>query len=259
MGIIAASAPILHTQDPNAIEPQNRFDPPSAAHWFGTDDLGRDVYSRTIFGGRISMLIAVAVTFFASAGALVFGVGAAYFRGGDMIGMRVIDGLMSIPPILLGMAFMALLGGSLQNVIIAVSITQLPLAARVLRSSVLSLREVPFVDAARAIGASPLRIIVVHILPNTMAPLIVQSSFIAAAAVLLEAYLSFLGAGLPSDVPSWGLVMADAQNYLSRAIWVIIFPGIFLVLTVLGISLVGDALRDILDPRLRPAGQPGLP
>ena len=251
MVLVSLLAPVLWTSSPTDIAPADRLDGPSSAHWFGTDHLGRDVYSRTIFGSRVSLIVAaVSGVISISAGAVV-GLVVGYSKRADSVLMRVMDGLMAIPSILLAMALMALLGGSVQNVIIAISVTQTPIAARILRSAVLTVREQMYVDAARVIGASDLRIMARHVLPNTLAPLIVQGTFIAAAAVLIEAYLSFLGAGTPVDVTSWGQMMSEAQLYLRIAEWIMIFPGVFLTLTVLGISLAGDGLRDILDPRLR--------
>lgn len=251
MVLVSLLAPVLWTSSPTDIAPADRLDGPSSAHWFGTDHLGRDVYSRTIFGSRVSLIVAaVSGVISISAGAVV-GLVVGYSKRADSVLMRVMDGLMAIPSILLAMALMALLGGSVQNVIIAISVTQTPIAARILRSAVLTVREQMYVDAARVIGASDLRIMARHVLPNTLAPLIVQGTFIAAAAVLIEAYLSFLGAGTPVDVTSWGQIMSEAQLYLRIAEWIMIFPGVFLTLTVLGISLAGDGLRDILDPRLR--------
>ncbi len=252
MILIALMAPVLFTSDPNATNPQLRFQPPSFAnYWFGSDNVGRDVYSRTIYGTRISLLVAFSVAVFALTSGATLGLISGYFRKADLVIMRFVDGLMSIPSILLAMALMALLGGSVQNVIIALSVTQTPIAVRIVRSSVLSIREHEYVTAARVIGSPTPRILVRHILPNILAPLIVQGTFIASAAVLLEAYLSFLGAGTPPDIPSWGQIMAEGQGYLSRAGWVILYPGIFLTLTVLGISLAGDGLRDSLDPVLK--------
>ena len=195
--------------------------------------------------------MAFSVAVFALTSGATLGLISGYFRKADLVIMRFVDGLMSIPSILLAMALMALLGGSVQNVIIALSVTQTPIAVRIVRSSVLSIREHEYVTAARVIGSPTPRILVRHILPNILAPLIVQGTFIASAAVLLEAYLSFLGAGTPPDIPSWGQIMAEGQGYLSRAGWVILYPGIFLTLTVLGISLAGDGLRDSLDPVLK--------
>ena len=251
MAILAVLAPLLNTIDPKEIDPRNRFLSPSMDTWFGSDNVGRDVYSRTIFGTRVSLIVGFAVAIIATFSAAMIGVLSGYYRKLDAVIMRFMDGLMSIPSVLLAMALMALLGGSVQNVIIALCVVETPRAVRIVRSSVLSLREQMFVDAARALGTSPLRILYLHILPNTLAPLIVQATYIGASAVLVEAYLSFLGAGPPPDVPSWGNIMAEGRNYIRRAVWVIFFPGIFLTLTVLGINLAGDGLRDNLDPRLR--------
>ena len=251
MAVLALLAPLLNTIDPKEIDPRNRFISPSADTWFGSDNVGRDVYSRTIFGTRVSLIVGFAVAIIATFLAAMIGVVSGYYRKLDAVIMRFMDGLMSIPSVLLAMALMALLGGSVQNVIIALCVVETPRAVRIVRSSVLSLREQMFVDAARALGTSPIRILYLHILPNTLAPLIVQATYIGASAVLVEAYLSFLGAGPPPDVPSWGNIMAEGRNYIRRAVWVIFFPGVFLTLTVLGINLAGDGLRDNLDPRLR--------
>jgi peptide/nickel transport system permease protein len=251
MMILALLAPLLNTIDPKEIDPRNRFLTPSMDTWFGSDNVGRDVYSRTIYGTRVSLIVGFAVAVISTFSAAMVGVVSGYYRKFDAVIMRVMDGLMSIPSVLLAMALMALLGGSVQNVIIALCVVESPRAIRIVRSSVLSLREQMFVDAARALGSSPLRVLYIHILPNTLAPLIVQATYIGAAAILVEAYLSFLGAGPPPDVPSWGNIMAEGRNYIRRAVWVIFFPGMFLTLTVLGINLAGDGLRDNLDPMLR--------
>jgi peptide/nickel transport system permease protein len=251
MMILALLAPLLNTIDPKEIDPRNRFLTPSMDTWFGSDNVGRDVYSRTIYGTRVSLIVGIAVAVISTFSAAMVGVVSGYYRKFDAVIMRVMDGLMSIPSVLLAMALMALLGGSVQNVIIALCVVESPRAIRIVRSSVLSLREQMFVDAARALGSSPFRILYIHILPNTLAPLIVQATYIGAAAILVEAYLSFLGAGPPPDVPSWGNIMAEGRNYIRRAVWVIFFPGVFLTLTVLGINLAGDGLRDNLDPMLR--------
>lgn len=251
MMILALLAPLLNTIDPKEIDPRNRFLTPSMDTWFGSDNVGRDVYSRTIYGTRVSLIVGFAVAVISTFSAAMVGVVSGYYRKFDAVIMRVMDGLMSIPSVLLAMALMALLGGSVQNVIIALCVVESPRAIRIVRSSVLSLREQMFVDAARALGSSPLRVLYIHILPNTLAPLIVQATYIGAAAILVEAYLSFLGAGPPPDVPSWGNIMAEGRNYIRRAVWVIFFPGVFLTLTVLGINLAGDGLRDNLDPMLR--------
>ena len=251
MTIIAILAPLLNTIDPKEIDPRNRFLSPSMDTWFGSDNVGRDVYSRTIYGTRVSLIVGFSVAIIGTSLSALIGVVSGYYRKLDAVMMRFMDGLMSIPSVLLAMALMALLGGSVQNVVIALCVVETPRAVRIVRSSVLSLREQMFVDAARALGSSPFRVLYIHILPNTLAPLIVQATYIAASAVLVEAYLSFLGAGPPPDVPSWGNIMAEGRNYIRRAVWVIFYPGMFLTLTVLGINLAGDGLRDNLDPRLR--------
>ena len=251
MALVAIFAPLLFTSDPSAVAPRERFSPPSAGHWFGTDNIGRDLWSRVLYGSRVSMTVGAAVAVISVLTSIVFGLLAGYYRRLDAFIMRIMDGLMAIPSVLLAMALMALLGGSVQNVIIALCVVETPRAVRIVRSSVLSIREEMFVDAAHALGVSPPRILRAHILPNTFAPLIVQASFIAASAVLVEAYLSFVGAGPPPEVPSWGNIMADGRHYISRFVWMIVFPGVFLTLTVLGINLAGDGLRDSLDPKLR--------
>ena len=251
MALFAIFAPILFTGDPSAVAPRERFTPPSAGNWFGTDNIGRDLWTRVLFGSRVSMTVGAAVAVISVLSSIVFGLLAGYYRRLDAVIMRFMDGLMAIPSVLLAMALMALLGGSVQNVIIALCVVETPRAVRIVRSSVLSIREEMFVDAAHALGVPPPRILRTHILPNTFAPLIVQASFIAASAVLVEAYLSFVGAGPPPEVPSWGNIMAEGRHYISRFVWMIVFPGIFLTLTVLGINLAGDGLRDSLDPKLR--------
>ena len=251
MVLIAIFAPVLFTEDPNAVEPRNRFVGPSADNWFGTDVVGRDVYSRTIYGSRVSLIVAAAVASITTLLAVVIGLLVGYYRWVDMAVMRIVDGLMSIPAILLAIALMAIFGGSVQNVIIALCVVETPRAVRVMRAAVLGLKEEMFIDAARAVGAPTYRILARHIFPNTVAPLIVLATFIAASAILLEAYVSFLGAGVSQETPTWGSIMAQGRQYLSRAVWIIFFPGVFLTLTVLGINIAGDGLRDKLDPKLR--------
>lgn len=251
MALVAVSAPLIASADPTYVDPFSRFTEPGALFWFGTDNLGRDVFARTIYGTRISLMVGFSVACLSLFAAICIGLPSGYYRKVDAVVMRVMDGLMSIPSILLAMALAALLGGSMQNVIIALTVVETPRSVRVVRSSVLSLREQMFVDAARATGVPPLRILLRYILPNAMAPLIINSTFICAAAILTEAGLSFLGAGLPEEVPSWGNVMAAGRNYISSAVWVIFFPGLFLTITVLGVNLAGDGLRDSLDPKLR--------
>ena len=248
---VSALAPLLTDIDPTRLAPQDRLIAPSAGRWFGTDQVGRDVYSRTLYGGRVSLVVGISVALITMVGGAAIGLVSAYYRRLDMVVMRFMDGLMAFPAILLAIALMAMLGASLQNVIISLAVVETPRAVRVVRASGLSLREQTFVEAARALGASGPRILALHIFPNTLAPLIVQVTFICAAAVLVEAYLSFLGAGVPPDVPSWGNIMAEGRSLVERAVWVIFFPGLFLAATVLAINLLGDGLRDTLDPKLR--------
>ena len=254
VGVIALAAPLLTSVDPQAITPSDRFISPSAEHWFGTDLVGRDLFAWTIYGGRISLTIGLSVALLTMAAGAAMGIVAGYFRRVDAILMRVMDGLMAIPSILLAIALMTMLGGSIQNVIIALVVVDTPRAVRVVRASVLSLREQPFIEAAQAIGARPLRVMVRHIFPNTIAPLLVLGTFTVASAMIAESYLSFLGAGVPPDTPSWGTAMVLGRDHVHRAIYLIMIPGLFLMFTVLGVNLAGDGLRDILDPKLRRRG-----
>lgn len=248
---MAVFAPLISRYDPVALKAIDRLKPPSAAHWFGTDHVGRDVYARTVYGGRISLAVGSAVAIITALAGVAIGIFAGYYRRVDNIVMRVMDAFMAFPALILAMALIALLGSTVQNVIIAVSVVETPRMVRVVRGVVLSLREREFVGAARAIGAGPLRIMRVHILPNTMAPVIIQATFVFAGAILTEASLSFLGAGSPPYIPSWGNIMGQGRTYLQMAVWVTFFPGLVLMLTVLAINFVGDGLRDRLDPRLR--------
>jgi len=252
MVLIAIFATVLFTDDPRHIDTRNRFVPPSLNHWFGTDHIGRDIYTRTIHGSRVSLIVGFSVALISISAAVLIGLVAGYYKAADAVIMRVMDGIMSIPGILLAIALMALLGGSVQNVIIALCVVESPRASRVVRGSVLVIREQMYIEAARSIGVPSYRILALHVLPNIFAPLIVQATFICATAIIVEAYISFLGAGAPPDeVPSWGNVMSEGQNFITRAVWIIFFPGLFLTLTVLGINLAGDGLRDRLDPKLR--------
>ncbi|MDR6871498.1 peptide/nickel transport system permease protein [Bosea sp. BE125] len=250
MILIAIFAPLLWTVDPTAISTSRRTRVPSELYWFGTDMLGRDIYSRVTYGARVSLLVGFSVAFLASVIGLAVGLFAGFVRWADGIVMRIIDGMMSIPPILLAIALMALTRGSVQNVIIAITIAEIPRVARLVRSVVLSLREQPYVEAAISQGARVPRIIFRHILPNTVAPMMVQATYICASAMIVEAILSFIGAGVPPSTPSWGNIMAEG-----RALWqvrphIIFFPALFLSITVLAVNLLGDGLRDSLDPRL---------
>ena len=250
MVLMAIFAPLMFTVDPMELNPIQRLRAPAAGHWFGTDMFGRDIYSRTVYGARISLIVGFSVSVLSTGMGMVIGLVSGYNRTMDAIIMRVMDGLMSIPAILLAIAMMALMSASVKNVIIAITIPEIPRVVRLVRALVLSLREQPFVEAASAMGASFLRIMFRHILPNTLAPLIVQGTYIMASAVIIEAYLSFLGAGTPPDVPSWGNIMAEGRTYVQIGFWIILFPGICLAFTVLGINLMGDGLRDTLDPRI---------
>ncbi len=251
MIILSIAAPLITPRDPKDINTYRRLLSLSAEDWLGTDQLGRDVYSRTIYGTRVSLLVGFSVAAATAAVGTIIGLVSGYFRRVDMVMMRVVDGVMSIPGLLLAIAFMAMFGASVKNVVIALTITSTPGVARLVRSQVLSLRDQEFVEAARAIGARSDRILRRHVFPQTVAPLIVQGTYICATAILVEAALSFLGAGSPPSIPSWGNMMAEGQMYLRTAIWIAVFPGILLTVTVMGINLAGDGLRDTLDPKLR--------
>ena len=244
--VIALAAPFLGTVDPSSLRPVDRLREPGREFWFGADQYGRDIYSRVLYGGRISLLVGVVVGTTSLAFGVLIGLVTGYYRRLDRIVMRIMDGLMAIPAILLALALMALLKASVRNVIIALVIPEIPRVVRVVRASVLSLREQTMVEAARALGAETPRILRVYILPALVAPLIVQGTYICASAMLFEAYLSFLGAGTPPNIPSWGNIMAEGRAYVQRAFWIILFPGAFLAATVLAVNLVGDGLRDLL-------------
>ncbi len=248
---LAVASPLFATHDPIRLNPTARLKPPSAEHWFGTDQLGRDVYSRVIYGARISLLVGFSVAALSTILGLAIGLVTGFLRRVDAVVMRIMDGLMSIPAILLAIALISLGKSSVENVIIAITIPEVPRMVRLVRSVVLTLREQLFVDAAVSVGAGLPRILFLHIMPNTIAPLIVQATYVCASAIIIEAILSFLGAGTPPDIPSWGNIMAEGRTYVMIAFWILLFPGIFLTLVVLGVNLLGDGLRDTLDPRLR--------
>lgn len=250
MVLVALLAPWLGTIDPTQLSPVRRLRPPSETYWFGTDLLGRDVYSRTLYGGRISLFVGFTVAALALAAGLFLGLVTGFIRVVDGILMRIMDGLMAIPAILLAIALVALTQASVQNVIIAITIAEIPRVTRLVRSVVLTLREQPFVEAAYATGTRLPVILLRHILPNTLAPLIVQGTYICAAAIIAESILSFIGAGTPPTVPTWGNIIAEGRSYFQVAPHIIFFPALFLSLTVLGVNLLGDGLRDLLDPRL---------
>jgi peptide/nickel transport system permease protein len=250
MVLIAIAAPWLGTVDPLAVSPIRRLHPPGEHFWFGTDMLGRDVYSRVLYGARVSLTVGLAVAIFSTAVGLAIGLVTGYLRWLDAVMMRVMDGLMSIPSVLLAIALISLTTASLRNVIVAITITEIPRVVRLVRSLVLTLREQPYVEAAIASGTRLPAILLRHILPNTLAPLLVQATYICASAMITEAILSFIGAGTPPNIPSWGNIMAEARSLIQVAGTILLFPGIFLSLTVLSVNLVGDGMRDALDPRL---------
>jgi len=250
MIFIAIFAPYLDTKDPTALAPARRTRPPSAQYWFGTDMLGRDVYSRVMYGSRVSLEVGFAVAVASSVLGTLIGIVSGFVRVLDAVVMRVMDGLMSIPSILLAIALMALTRASVQNVIIAITIAEFPRVSRLVRGVVLSLREQPYVEAAIASGTRVPVIIWKHILPNTLAPLMVQATFICASAMITEATLSFIGAGTPPIIPSWGNIMAEGRALWQVKPYIVFFPAIFLSVTVLAVNLLGDGLRDALDPRL---------
>ena len=250
MAAMALLAPYLGTVDPVAVAPVKRLRPPSELYWFGTDSYGRDVYSRTLYGARVSLTVGLSVAIFGTALGLAIGLVTGFVRLLDFVVMRVMDALMSVPPVLLAIALMALTKASLGNVVLAITITEVPRVARLVRSVVLSLREQPFVEAAMAAGTGFWRTLLRHILPNTIAPLLVQATYICASAMITEAVLSFIGAGTSPEIPSWGNMMAEGRSYFQIKPYLVLFPGAFLSLTVLAVNLVGDGLRDALDPRL---------
>lgn len=247
----AIFAPLIARQSPGALHPSIRLQPPSAAHWFGTDGFGRDVFSRVIYGSRVSLEVGILVVLLTSAAGLLSGLLAGYFRVWDNLIMRVMDALLAIPPVLLAIALMASLGPRVSNVVISLSIAFTPQLARVLRSQVLTLRETTYTEAARSEGEAEAHIAFRHVLPNALSPVIVQATVTFANAVLTEAALSFLGVGEPPYIPSWGNEMSGGRSYIVQAPWITLFPGLAIVVCVLGLNLLGDGLRDVLDPRLR--------
>ena len=250
MAVIALAAPWIATHDPQDIDPLARMLPPSPEHWFGTDALGRDVFSRAMWGGRVSLIVGVSVAAASTLLGVAIGLLAGFVRQLDNILMRIMDGLMAIPGILLAIALMAVTSASLTTVIVAITVPEVPRMVRLVRSLALTLREQLFVEAAHAVGTRLPTILIRHVLPNMVAPLVVQATFVAASAVLTEAALSFLGVGVPPTTPSWGNMMAEGRNFVAVAFHIILYPGILLAVTVLAINLLGDGLRDALDPRL---------
>ncbi|WP_342361858.1 ABC transporter permease [Terrarubrum flagellatum] len=250
---LAALAPWASPFDPSAMRVTRRLRPPGEVNWFGTDELGRDIFSRVVWGARASLGIGFAVVLISISVGAAFGLIAGYFKKADAIVMRIVDALMSLPDILLAIFLVAVLGASAANVVLALAIVYTPRVVRVIRASTLVVRELPFVEAARALGVSIWRILGVHVLLNVASPVLVQATFIFAYAVLAEAGLSFLGAGVPPETPTWGTMIASGQQYAEDALWVVAFPGVAIVLVALSLQIVGDGLRDMLDPKLRKA------
>ena len=250
MFAIALLAPWLGTVDPEAVSPIKRLRPPSQLYWFGTDMLGRDVYSRVVYGARISLVVGLAVALLSTVLGVATGLVTGYVRWLDAVVMRVMDGLMSIPSVLLAIALMALTKASVGNVIAAITIAEVPRVVRLVRGLVLTLREQTYVEAAIAAGTTLPRILGRHILPNIVAPLLVQGTYVCGSAMITEAILSFIGAGTPPNIPSWGNIMAEGRSLIQIAGYLLLFPGICLSLTVLAVNLLGDGMRDALDPRL---------
>lgn len=247
--LMALLAPLLFV-DPARVNPLQRLRPPGLTHPFGTDQIGRSTLSRTFNGAAISLTVGAFVTLVTVVFGLVIGLVSGFIRWLDGIAMRVMDGMMAIPGILLAIALMSLFGSGVRNVIIAIAIAEIPRMARIVRSSVLVIREQPYVEAARASGTRTARLLVQHILPNVAAPVIVQATYVFASAMIVESVLSFLGAGTPPTIPSWGNMLAEGRAFMQRAPWMIAFPGIALALLVLTVNVLGDALRDAIDPKL---------
>jgi len=250
MALSAIFAPLLFTSDPITFNPINRLKVPSSDFWFGTDMFGRDIYSRTIYGSRISLFVGLCAAGLSVAIGLSIGLVAGYFRLLDTILMRVMDGLMAIPGILLAIALVSLSGANLVTVTVAITVPEIPRVVRLVRSIVLTVREEPYVEAAIAAGTRLPLILFRHVLPNTIPPLIVQATYVCASAMLTESILGFLGVGTPPEIPSWGNIMAEGRTYFQIAPWLIFFPGLALAITVLAVNVLGDGLRDTLDPRI---------
>jgi peptide/nickel transport system permease protein len=249
--LVAVFAPAIGRWEPQRLDVQARLAPPTASHWMGTDDVGRDVWSRVIHGTRLSMIVGGAVVALSFVGGIVFGLLGGYYRPLDNVLMRIMDGFMAFPPIILAIALMASLGPSVVNVIVALGVVYVPRVARIVRGSVLVIRETPYVEAALALGVPDVTVLLRHVLPNCLSPVIVQGTFIFAAAVLGEAALSFLGVGVPPQIPSWGNVLAEGRLYLQQAPWLTLFPGAAIMACILGLNLFGDGLRDLLDPKMQ--------
>jgi peptide/nickel transport system permease protein len=254
LGLIVASAilaPLLAPHDPLLLVPAQRLKPSSAQFWLGTDAYGRDVLSRILYGGRVSLLIGLGSALISIGVGLLIGLVSGFFKWVDAVLMRIMDGLMAIPSVLLAVAVVSLSGASIATVLIAITIPEVPRVARLVRSVVLSAREEPYVEAAISVGSSLPKIMWRHLMPNTIAPLIVQGTYVCASAILTEAILSFLGAGINPETPTWGNMMAEGRVYFQLKPSLIFWPGLMLSLAILSINLIGDAARDALDPRMK--------
>ena len=248
--VVGLLGPVI-AGSPTHMDVAARLAAPSRVHWFGTDDLGRDVFARVVHGARLSVLVGAAVVALSFVVGVACGLVAGYYRRLDNVIMRVMDGLMAFPAIVLAIALMASLGPSIVNVIVAIAVVYSPRMARIVRGSVLVIRETTYVEAARALGVGDVGLLGRHVLPNCLSPVIVQGSFVFAAAVLTEAALSFLGVGVPPFVPSWGNILAEGRLYMQQAPWLVLYPGGAIMVTVFGLNLFGDGLRDLLDPKIR--------
>jgi peptide/nickel transport system permease protein len=251
IALLAILAPLIAPYSPTRLSVVNRLKPPSERWWFGTDEFGRDIFSRTIYAGRLSLLVGAVATVLAAGIGIALGLIAGFFRRADPVIARIVDAMMAFPDILLAISLVAALGPSLATVIVALGIVYAPRLARIVRASTLIIRELPYVEAARALGVATWRIMIRHVLRNLLSPVLVQATFIFAYAMLAEAGLSFLGVGVSPEIPTWGTMIAAGRQYVGQADWMTLFPGIAIVLAVLSLQLVGDGLRDLLDPRLR--------